>query len=397
MTSTQLTPSATPASTAGGPAPAAGVAPAAGSPATGSDPASAAGGSVAPAAAPTARAASSPAARALRVAVVQAGLSNPSTTSRLADLLTQELASETQDRGTHAEMTRIDLRPLAVGIMESTVQAVKTQPVADALAAIDAADLLIAVSPTFNASYSGLFKAFFDLVEPKALAGVPVILGATGGTARHSLVVDMTMRPLFTYLRAMPVHRCVRQRRRLCGTAQPHLPRTTRGARGAGAARGWRNADASRARRRLAGLGRRRLRCCGRRGVAELGGSGNWAPFRSEFAWRPHLSSGRLHRLRAIRPAAASDGWAVAVANRAIVPSGAGIPSPRCELTPPGGTGIPSPRCEHNCAFIGRYAANPTETARFFSSCAHGTPRAAEKRHREALRPAARRGCGAAG
>ena len=139
------------------------------------------------------------------MAVVQAGLSNPSTTSRLADLLTQELASEIQDRGARAEMTRIDLRPLAVGIMESTVQAVKTQPVADALAAIDAADLLIAVSPTFNASYSGLFKAFFDLVEPKALAGVPVILGATGGTARHSLVVDMTMRPLFTYLRAMPV------------------------------------------------------------------------------------------------------------------------------------------------------------------------------------------------
>lgn len=149
-------------------------------------------------------AASSPT-RTLRIAVVQAGLSSPSTTSRLADLFTKELVSAIEGGGTRAEVTRIDLRPLAVGLMESTVSIVKTQPVADALAAIDAADLLIAVSPTFKASYSGLFKAFFDLVEPKALAGVPVILGATGGTARHSLVVDLAMRPLFTYLRAMPV------------------------------------------------------------------------------------------------------------------------------------------------------------------------------------------------
>ncbi len=65
-----------------------------------------------------------------------------------------------------------------------------------------AADGLIAVTPVFAASYSGLFKSFFDLIDKDALTGTPVLLGATGGTARHSLVTEHALRPLFTYLRA---------------------------------------------------------------------------------------------------------------------------------------------------------------------------------------------------
>src|SRR5699024_11787636 len=58
------------------------------------------------------------------------------------------------------------------------------------------------VSPTFTASYSGLFKSFVDLLDPDALQAMPVLLGATGGTERHSLMLDHAMRPLMTYLRA---------------------------------------------------------------------------------------------------------------------------------------------------------------------------------------------------
>ena len=68
-----------------------------------------------------------------------------------------------------------------------------------------AADALIAVTPVFNASYSGLFKLFFDVVEHDSLAGMPVLVAATGGTARHSLVLDHAMRPLFAYLGAATV------------------------------------------------------------------------------------------------------------------------------------------------------------------------------------------------
>ena len=67
------------------------------------------------------------------------------------------------------------------------------------------ADGLIAVTPIFNASYSGLFKLFFDVVERDGLAEMPTLLAATGGSARHSLAIDHAMRPLFAYLNAAVV------------------------------------------------------------------------------------------------------------------------------------------------------------------------------------------------
>ncbi len=57
----------------------------------------------------------------------------------------------------------------------------------------------------FAASYSGLFKTFFDVLDKDLLAGKPVLLAATAGTARHSLVLDHALRPLFAYLRAAVV------------------------------------------------------------------------------------------------------------------------------------------------------------------------------------------------
>ena len=60
---------------------------------------------------------------------------------------------------------------------------------------------MIAVTPTFNASYSGLFKSFFDVLEQDALTDMPVLVAATGGTERHSLVLEHALRPLFSYLR----------------------------------------------------------------------------------------------------------------------------------------------------------------------------------------------------
>lgn len=67
------------------------------------------------------------------------------------------------------------------------------------------ADALIVVTPVFSASYSGLFKSFFDVLDKDALAGKPVLIAATGGSARHSLVLDHALRPLFSYLRAVVV------------------------------------------------------------------------------------------------------------------------------------------------------------------------------------------------
>jgi FMN reductase len=75
----------------------------------------------------------------------------------------------------------------------------------DVIDAVLRADGLIAVTPIFSASYSGLFKVFFDVVERDAFGGKPVLIAATGGTARHSLALEHAVRPLFAYLNAAVV------------------------------------------------------------------------------------------------------------------------------------------------------------------------------------------------
>ena len=63
------------------------------------------------------------------------------------------------------------------------------------------------MTPIFTTSYSGLFKSFIDVLDPDALSGMPVLLGATGGTERHSLALEYAMRPLFSYLHAVAAAR----------------------------------------------------------------------------------------------------------------------------------------------------------------------------------------------
>ncbi|MGW1553571.1 NAD(P)H-dependent oxidoreductase [Streptomyces sp. NPDC002346] len=65
------------------------------------------------------------------------------------------------------------------------------------------ADGLIAVTPIFNATFSGLFKLFFDCLDDTALVEKPVLIAATGGTGRHSLVPEHALRPMFTYLHSV--------------------------------------------------------------------------------------------------------------------------------------------------------------------------------------------------
>ncbi|MBO0918612.1 FMN reductase [Streptomyces laculatispora] len=140
----------------------------------------------------------------LRIVAVSAGLSRPSSTRLLADRLAgaaRERLDAEQDRP--VEIRVIELRDLAVDIANHLVTGFPSATLEEAIAAVTESDGLIAVSPVFTASYSGLFKSFFDLVENTALTGKPVVVAATGGTARHSLVLEHAMRPLFGYLRAV--------------------------------------------------------------------------------------------------------------------------------------------------------------------------------------------------
>jgi FMN reductase len=136
----------------------------------------------------------------MKLVVVSAGLSVPSSTRLLADRLAAAV-----DRRTAVDIQVVELRELAVEIAHNLTNGFPGRKLADALDAVTRADGLIVVTPVFSASYSGLFKSFFDVLEKDALAGKPVLVAATGGSARHSLVLEHAMRPLFAYLRAVVV------------------------------------------------------------------------------------------------------------------------------------------------------------------------------------------------
>ena len=141
--------------------------------------------------------------RTAHIVVVTAGLSEPSTTALLGEQLRQATAGALDRAGIDARFTVISLRSLAKDITHHYLTGFPAEPLDAALKAVNEADAIIAVTPVFKASYSGLFKSFWDLVEDGSLAGKPVLLAATGGTARHSLVIDSAMRPLFSYLKAL--------------------------------------------------------------------------------------------------------------------------------------------------------------------------------------------------
>jgi FMN reductase len=139
------------------------------------------------------------------LAVVSGGLSNPSSTRLLADRLTTATVEALNARGEDTTVEVVELREHARGLADNLVTGFAGKPLQTAVDTVTGADGLIAVTPIFSASYSGLFKTFFDVLDKEALIGKPVLLGATAGTARHSLALEHAVRPLFSYLRAVPV------------------------------------------------------------------------------------------------------------------------------------------------------------------------------------------------
>ncbi len=140
-----------------------------------------------------------------RIVVISGGLSETSATRRLADRLAAATSEALQTRGVKAEVTVIDLRERAHDITNATLTGFASPDLQTDLDAVLAADGVIAATPIYSGSYTGLFKSFVDLLGQAAFDGTPVLLAATAGTARHSLALDHALRPLFSYLRALTV------------------------------------------------------------------------------------------------------------------------------------------------------------------------------------------------
>ncbi|ROO83890.1 FMN reductase [Actinocorallia herbida] len=140
--------------------------------------------------------------RPLRLVVIAAGLSVPSSTRMLADRLAAATRDVLESDGHSVTIDVIEVKDLGHDIVDATLTHFAGERLQKAIDLIRGADGVIAVTPTFNLSYAGIFKSFIDVIDPGTFTGVPVLLGATGGTARHSLAIDYALRPLFTYLKA---------------------------------------------------------------------------------------------------------------------------------------------------------------------------------------------------
>lgn len=103
---------------------------------------------------------------------------------------------------TEVKATSYQLGQYVYDMAEFIEDGAPSSSLAEVFEAVRSADAIIAVSPVFNASFSGVFKMFWDMVEESDIAGTPMILAATGGSGRHSLMIDHAMRPLFSYLQA---------------------------------------------------------------------------------------------------------------------------------------------------------------------------------------------------
>ena len=137
-----------------------------------------------------------------RITVISAGLGVPSSSRLLADQLAASAEHHLAAAGYAVDLQVLELRDLAVDIANNFVTGYAAPRLAEVIAGVEASDGIIAVSPVFSASYSGLFKSFIDVLDPESLEGKAVLLGATAGTDRHQMVLDFAMRPLFSYLRA---------------------------------------------------------------------------------------------------------------------------------------------------------------------------------------------------
>ena len=118
--------------------------------------------------------------------------------------LAEAIAAATLDR-VDTQLTVLDLIDIGPGLGAAFSRAALSPEALYAVEGIEQADAVIAVSPVYKGSYTGLFKHLFDFVKPETMLNKPVVIGATGGGHRHGLVVEHQLRPLFGFFSALTV------------------------------------------------------------------------------------------------------------------------------------------------------------------------------------------------
>jgi FMN reductase len=135
---------------------------------------------------------------ALNVAVICGSLQRPSRTLVLCEALLARIGENRTIVPHMVEISQIGRR-LGACLNRNELPA----DILEHLATVEAADVVIAASPVYSATYSGMFKHFVDFMGMDSLAGTPTLLAATGGSPLHGLMIDQQMRPLFAMKQAL--------------------------------------------------------------------------------------------------------------------------------------------------------------------------------------------------
>jgi FMN reductase len=134
----------------------------------------------------------------LKVVAVSGSLHDPSKTTVLLEGILDGLADVLP---IDQHLIRItDIGPKLAGELSRSGL---PEDVEQELKRVESADLLVVATPVYRASFTGLFKHLFDFVDQYALVDTPVLLAATGGSERHSLIIEHQLRPLFGFFQAL--------------------------------------------------------------------------------------------------------------------------------------------------------------------------------------------------
>jgi len=140
-----------------------------------------------------------------KLVVVSAGTGDPSSTRLLADRIAERAAALAAGHGNTVTVSNVELRDITADVTTALTSQLVTPKMQQAVTALGEADGIVAATPVYKAGPSGLFTSFFHALDNDLIIAKPVALAATAGTARHALVADDQMRPMFAYLRAMTV------------------------------------------------------------------------------------------------------------------------------------------------------------------------------------------------
>ena len=135
-----------------------------------------------------------------KVVAVVGNLGSPSKTVALVNRIVRSIASHVE-----VDVHVVQVAQLARGLGPALSRKEAPPDVEAALRLVENASVLVAASPVYRATYTGLFKHLWDLVPQDSLVDVPVVLAATGGSDRHALVIEHSFRPLFAFFRASPI------------------------------------------------------------------------------------------------------------------------------------------------------------------------------------------------